>query len=408
MVQLVLELIGLGFGLAAAVYLLLNVLLGIEVFAALLTSRQPSAADSSESPGAPESLAAFRVLVPAHNEAAGIGTTLQNLLQEVDDPQQICVIADNCTDETAAIAREYNVQVLERTDAELRGKGYALDFGLQHIEAASDSPPDVVVMVDADCHVADGTLAAIAQRAAASNRPVQAVYRMASPPNPSPKDGVSAFAFTVKNRVRAGGLSSLGMPILLGGTGMAFPWQALQQVEVASGHIVEDMKLGIDLAIAGYPPTLATDYVVTGQLPSSEDAATSQRTRWEHGHLESLTTYVPQLLVAAVRQRRLGLLMLALDLAIPPLSLWVAIGAGLAVATAIMAIAAGVMWPAIVQAIACGVLVAAIGVAALKWRPPELSLMQLLSIPFYVLWKLPIYLKFLVSPQKDWVRTERD
>ncbi|MEL7084947.1 MAG: glycosyltransferase family 2 protein [Cyanobacteria bacterium J06597_1] len=403
-----LELIGLGFGLAAAVYLLLNVLLGIEVFAALLTSRQPSAADSSESPGAPESLAAFRVLVPAHNEAAGIGTTLQNLLQEVDDPQQICVIADNCTDETAAISREYNVQVLERTDAELRGKGYALDFGLQHIEAASDSPPDVVVMVDADCHVSDGTLAAIAERAAVSNRPVQAVYRMASPPNPSPKDGVSAFAFTVKNRVRAGGLSSLGMPILLGGTGMAFPWQALQQVEVASGHIVEDMKLGIDLAIAGYPPTLATDYVVTGQLPSSEDAATSQRTRWEHGHLESLTTYVPQLLVAAVRQRRLGLLMLALDLAIPPLSLWVAIGVGLAVATAIMAIAAGVMWPAIVQTIACGVLVAAIGVAALKWRPPELSLMQLLSIPFYVLWKLPIYLKFLVSPQKDWVRTERD
>ena len=168
------------------------------------------------------------------------------------------------------------------------------------------------------------------------------------------------------------------------------------------------MKLGIDLAIAGYPPTLATDYVVTGQLPSSEEAATSQRTRWEHGHLESLTTYVPHLLAAAVRQRRLGLLVLALDLAIPPLSLWVAIGAGLAVATAIIATTAGVVWPAIVQAIACGVLVAAIGVAALKWRPPELSLMQLLSIPFYVLWKLPIYLKFLVSPQKDWVRTERD
>ncbi|MEM9568308.1 MAG: glycosyltransferase family 2 protein [Cyanobacteria bacterium P01_E01_bin.34] len=408
MLQLVLELIGIGLGLAAAFFLLLNVLLGIEVLAALLLSDQHSAMEISGVLNVPESQSVFKVLVPAHNEASGIGFTLQNLLNEVSNPQQICVIADNCTDETAAIAREYNVQVLERTDTEMRGKGYALDFGLQHLEAKSDSPPDVVVMVDADCQVTAGTLAAIAERAAVNNRPVQAVYRMASPPNPSPKDGVSAFAFTVKNRVRAGGLSSLGMPILLGGTGMAFPWQALQQVEMASGHIVEDMKLGIDLAIAGYPPTLATDYVVTGQLPSSEEAATNQRTRWEHGHLESLTTYVPQLLSAAVKQRRMGLLVLALDLAIPPLSLWVTIGIGLAIATAIVATAAGMLWPAIVQLLACGVLVIAIGVAALKWRPAELSLMQLLRIPFYILWKLPIYLKFLVSPQKDWVRTERD
>ena len=399
-----LGLIGIGLGLAASLYLLFNVLLGVEVLAAFL-STTPSLDEETA-----DSQTTFRVLVPAHNEATGIGSTLQDLLREVRDPQQIYVIADNCTDETAAIAREHGVQVFERTDRELMGKGYALDFGLKQLASAAlpDTLPDVVVIVDADCQVSDGTIAAIAHRAAASNRPVQAVYRMASPPNPSPKDGVSAFAFTVKNRVRAGGLSALGMPILLGGTGMAFPWQSLQQVDVASGHIVEDMKLGIDLAIAGYPPTLATDYVVTGQLPSSEAAATSQRTRWEHGHLESLTAYVPQLLVSAVRQKRLGLLVLALDLAIPPLSLWVVIGVVLSLAVSMLAIAGGVVWPLVVQAIAIGLLVTAIGVAALRWRPAELSLTQLLSIPVYVLWKVPIYLKFLVSPQKAWVRTERD
>ena len=393
------EIIGLGVGLGALAYLALNLLLGVEVLAALCSQRNASSAiNLASEPN-------IKILIPAHNESSGIGHTLQGLIAEVNSPQQICVIADNCTDETATIAREYGVLVLERNDLEQLGKGYALDFGLKHLES---DPPDVIVMVDADCQVSKGSIQAIANRAAATNRPVQAVYRMASPPSPSPKDGVSAFAFTVKNRVRAGGLSSLGMPILLGGTGMAFPWKTLQQVEIASGHIVEDMKLGIDLAIAGYPPTLAVDSLVTGQLPSSDAAATSQRTRWEHGHLESLTTYVPQLVKAAFRQKRWGLLVLALDLAIPPLSLWVMVGAVLTAIAALLAIAGNVLWPLTIQAAADGMLVMSVLVAWLKWRPAELSLVQLLSIPIYILWKIPIYFKFLASPQKTWVRTERD
>lgn len=401
MVQVVLGVIAIGIGLAAAIYLLLNLILGGEILAALVSDDQ-SQIDGSQN----SSRVTYNVLVPAHNEASCIEATLTGLLQEVSSPQQICVIADNCTDSTASIARRHGVRVFERTNTELVGKGYALDFGLRHL--AAGSPPEVIVMVDADCQVSPGSIQAIAQRAAIGNRPVQAVYCMASPPNPSPKDGVSAFAFTVRNRVRAGGLSSLGLPILLGGTGMAFPWQALQQVDIASGHIVEDMKLGIDLAIAGYTPTLATDYSVTGQLPSSEEAATSQRTRWEHGHLESLTTYVPQLLAAAIRQRRLGLVVLALDLAIPPLSLWVMIGVVLTIAAATLVLEGGVLWPLILQLCASGLLVGSIGLAAIKWLPAELSLLQLLSVPLYVLWKIPIYLKFFGAPQKEWVRTERD
>ena len=389
---LVTEIIGLGVGLGAVAYLVLNLLLGVEVLAALCSQRNASLAiNLASEPN-------IKILIPAHNESSGIGHTLQGLIAEVNSPQQICVIADNCTDETATIAREYGVLVLERNDLEQLGKGFALDFGLKYLES---DPPDVIVMVDADCQVSKGSIQAIANRAAATNRPVQAVYRMASPPSPSPKDGVSAFAFTVKNRVRAGGLSSLGMPILLGGTGMAFPWKTLQQVEIASGHIVEDMKLGIDLAIAGYPPTLAVDSLVTGQLPSSDAAATSQRTRWEHGHLESLTTYVPQLVKAAFQQKRWGLLVLALDLAIPPLSLWGMVGAVLTAIAAILAIAGNVLWPFTIQAAADGMLVMSVLVAWLKWRPAELSLAQLLSIPIYILWKIPIYFKFLASPQKN-------
>ncbi|MEO0984953.1 MAG: glycosyltransferase [Cyanobacteria bacterium J06639_14] len=344
-------------------------------------------------------------MIPAHNEASGIEETLKSLLPEVKSPEQICVIADNCNDETATLARQLGLQVLERSDTSKFGKGYALDFGLQYL---AQNPPEVVVIVDADCQVSPGTLSTIAQEAAVLNRPVQAEYRMALPTHPAARDRVSAFALIFKNCVRAKGLSRLGFPILLGGTGMAFPWESLQTVNLASSHIVEDMKLGIDLAIAGYSPTLAPEAQVTSQLPSNDSAATSQRTRWEHGHLQVLTTYVPQLIKAVFKQRRLGLLVMALDLAIPPLALWVLTGFALTLLTGGLALLANIAWPFAIQGVADVLLVLAILSAWMKWGRAELPLAQLLAIPLYVLWKIPIYLKFLIKPEQSWIRTERD
>ncbi|MEL6381797.1 MAG: glycosyltransferase, partial [Cyanobacteria bacterium J06626_18] len=267
---------------------------------------------------------------------------------------------------------------------------------------------EVVVMVDADCRVSPGTIQQIALAAHTNSHPVQAVYRMEQPPEPSLRDRLSAFAFIVKNRVRAGGLSQLGVPIMLGGTGMAFPWQALQSVELASGHIVEDMKLGIDLAIAGYIPTLSLESEVVGILPDDEAAATSQRTRWEHGHLQVLTTYVPKLLGQALRQRRLDLLTLAVDLAIPPLALWSLLGLALTTVTGVAALLGVTSLPFHIQLFAGCALVSAILFAWLVWGRQELSFSQLLAIPSYILWKIPMYLKVLIDPQKSWVRTKRN
>ena len=82
------------------------------------------------------------------------------------------LIADNCTDETAAIARQLGATVIERQDTENQGKGYALDYGIQYL--ATD-PPDIVVLVDADCIVHEGAIAKLAQRANTSKRPTQAI-----------------------------------------------------------------------------------------------------------------------------------------------------------------------------------------------------------------------------------------
>lgn len=200
----------------------------------------------------------------------------------------------------------------------------------------------------------------------------------------------------------------MGLPCLLTGTGMAFPWSAIANAELASGNIVEDMQLALDLAIAGYPPVFCQEARVTGSLPRQENAAKQQRTRWEHGQLQTQLTQVPRLLKAFVQQKRFDLFALALDMCIPPLSLlvmmWAAVTAG-----ALLAGSLGASWiPAMILALEGFLVLVSIVGAWAKFGRAELPAKALLSVPFYILWKIPLYLAFLVRPQTKWIRTERD
>lgn len=362
-------------------------------------SRLPQASEETL-----EASTSLVVLVPAHNEAAGIVPILQGIQLQLRPQDTLLVVADNCTDDTATLARATGARVVERWDPQHRGKGYALDCGLS---ALADAPPEVVVLMDADCQVVSGTLPQLAARALASGCPTQAIYLFDVPDSPGSKALISAFAIKVKNLVRPLGLAQLGFPSLLFGTGMAFPWPVLQSVDIASGHIVEDMKLGFDAAIAGHPPLFCPTVQVAGQLPSAQSATSSQRTRWEHGHLQVLKTYLPLLLWQGLKQRRFDLLALGLDLSVPPLSLLVILWLG-AMLIAMMTGSIGLGWhPAVVLGIAGGLLLTAITVAWVRFARADISLFRLLSIGMYILWKIPLYLKFVVKPQSSWIRTER-
>jgi cellulose synthase/poly-beta-1,6-N-acetylglucosamine synthase-like glycosyltransferase len=345
------------------------------------------------------------ILVPAHNEAAEIATTLEILLGELTPADRLVVIADNCTDDTAAIARSYGVKAIEREDLQHRGKGYALDYGLQFL---ADDLPEVVVVIDADTHVERGTIDRIATLAHASGRPVQATYLLRPPERRTTKSEVSAFAFMFKNLVRPQGLARIGLPCLLQGTGMAFPRSSIRRVSWASGNIVEDIQLGLDLAVAGHPPLFCEDVKVTGVLPQLERAANSQRTRWEHGHLQTLLTQAPRLCAAALQQRRFDLVAMALDLCVPPLSLLVLMWSVAMVIAAILG-AIGISWlPAAILSMGGLLLLLSIVMAWVRFGRRELSLATLLTVPGYALGKISIYLAFLTKPQTEWIRTERD
>ncbi|MBD2430897.1 MULTISPECIES: glycosyltransferase family 2 protein [Fischerella] len=346
------------------------------------------------------------VLVPAHNEEVVIRSTLEKLMPALKAQDRLIVIADNCSDATAEIARSLGATVIERHDSICKGKGYALDYGLRFIEF---EPPDVVVIIDADCTVYPGAIAQLSECAIATNRPVQATYLMLRQKNSqSSKDLVSQFSIIIKNLVRPLGSTRLGMPCLLYGTGMAFPWSVIRSVNLASGHIVEDLKLGLDLTIAGHKPLFCLEAKVTGYLPQQLQAAKTQRTRWEHGHLQIMQTYVPLLLQEAVNQKRLDLLASALDLCVPPLSLLVMIWSVLMTCSLLFGVLTGV-WIPVIMVICSGLCVLmSIFIAWSKFAYQDLPLHELLTIPFYIFWKIPVYFNFLVQPQSLWIRTERD
>ncbi|NMG46092.1 glycosyltransferase [Aromatoleum toluvorans] len=345
------------------------------------------------------------VLVPAHDEALGIAATVDGIRAQLAAGDRVVVVADNCSDDTAALAVAAGAEVVVRDDRQRRGKGYALDFGMRYLEAA---PPEVVAIVDADCRLGDGALDRLARSCGASGRPVQALYLMHAPDGAGLKTRIAEFAWALKNRMRPLGFARLGLPCQLMGSGMAFPWATLRAAELASGHIVEDLKLGLDLTRAGRPPLFVPEARVHSEFPRSTDGLRSQRTRWEHGHLAMIVDEAPRLLRSAFACRDLRLAALAFDLCVPPLALLTLAVVAVFALTGALAVASGPLLPLALAGLACALLGAAVLLGWLGCGRHIVSFADLVRAPLYALSKIPLYLRFLVHRQVDWVRSRRD
>jgi cellulose synthase/poly-beta-1,6-N-acetylglucosamine synthase-like glycosyltransferase len=343
------------------------------------------------------------VLVPAHNEEIGIAATVAALRLQLLGADRLVVIADNCTDGTVAAAREAGAEVVERNDPERRGKGYALDFGLRHIEA---SPPDIVVCIDADTRALPGSIEFLIRTAQHTNQPTQGAFTD-SPKMRGPREQWSAFALTLKNLVRPRGLDRLGLPCLLTGSGMAFPWSVIRKVGLANGSIVEDMHFGVDLALAGHPPVFCGEARFESDDAPTAAAMIVRRTRWEHGHVSTLLGKAPRLLLAGLIGLRPRLAALALELSVPPLSLLLLLLTALLAISLGWFVAGGSPLPALM--LSAGLLAGAASVVAAWWKFGRalLAPTTLFLLPVYVLWKVPIYLRLATAPERKWVRTQR-
>jgi cellulose synthase/poly-beta-1,6-N-acetylglucosamine synthase-like glycosyltransferase len=342
-------------------------------------------------------------LVPAHNESANILATLADINKQLQERDRLVVVADNCNDDTAGVAAAAGAEVVERHDTERIGKGYALDFGLVRLAA---DPPEIVIIVDADCRLAERAIEELASTCAATHRPVQALYLMSPPSQSSINYAAAEFAWRIKNWIRPLGLRALGLPCQLVGTGMAFPWDVIRKANIADGNIVEDLKLGLALAQFGKPPVFCPTAIVNSEFSASVTGARTQRMRWEHGHMAIIGT-VPQLLYRALTQHNWPLLALALDIAVPPLALLVLLVLAVT-ALAGIAVGKGCSPTALfISAADLATLGLAVFIVWLRHGRDLLPLPRLFLLVPFVVGKLPLYLRSLFRRQTRWIRTDR-
>ncbi len=355
---------------------------------------------------APENLSTV-ILIPAHNEESVIAKTLLSLKGQVTEKDRIIVIADNCTDDTENIVRRLGVEIVAREDMTELGKGYALGFGIEYIQKTETSP-DALVIIDADCTVTSGLIRVLAATSVKMKRPVQALYLMLSNADKGISQKIAEFAWMVKNKVRPAGYKKLGLPCQLQGSGMAFPWCIVSVDKFKSGNIVEDLELGVQFTIEGFPPFFYPEVVVSSYFPLDSEGEKSQRKRWEHGHLVTSAKLVPKLIKKSIRFSDFNSAALAADLLVPPLALFAILLFALNSICLWYGLAKDDISPFFISMLLITIFSAEILLAWYYFAREIIGMKQLLYVPVYIINKVPMYLLLLVKRQVGWVKTSRN
>lgn len=337
------------------------------------------------------------VVMPAHNEAESIAATLADIGREArrDGRCSVHVIADNCSDDTARVARATGAHVLERNDATLRGKGHALDFAFQRL-VSSDA--EWFIVIDADSRLAPGFLDAM--RTAMGHKltgALQAAYL--GRPASGLRGRLSRLAQIGYNLVRNQGRARLGASSAILGNGFALHRETLARVPYRAGSVVEDLEYQLRLNEADIPVCYVPEARITGEVASSSDGARIQRNRWEGGRLRMAIDHLPTLAGRLLRGET-RLLEPCADLALLPVGLQVMLATAAAAGGALGAFAAGT----------CAAAVALYLIAIA--RSGEITLRDagaLAGAPFYLAWKLLLLPSTLLTSRRNatWVRTPR-
>ena len=251
-------------------------------------------AGGRKSPEVPPAATTFAVLIPAHNEEAALPAALASLAAQdyPADCVRVYVVADNCTDRTAEVA---GAAGLVRADAERRGKGYALAFGLDRV---LKDAPDVVLILDADCEVNPAALRELDAAFVAGADAVQCAVR-----SRNADDGPAGYVAAVGaafDRASAAGRARLGLGVPLRGTGMAFRRDVLTRVPWDAFGPVEDAEYAARLREAGVRVRFAGGAVVACDAPAAVADLCRQRRRWRAaaGFFSSKPLVLAELLAA--------------------------------------------------------------------------------------------------------------
>jgi hypothetical protein len=360
----------------------------------------PGAAAEASPPALP-----LVVLVPAHDEEAGIGATLASLAacEHPGGRRRTIVIADNCTDATAECAREAGVEVWERTDPNQRGKGFALAWALERL-FAEPTPPAAIVFVDADCTVSANLLSAVDSHLRAGAKAIQVDY-VAGNPEDSHVSALRFGAFALADTVRFLGKQRLSLSSGLVGTGMAFTRELLETTPWDTTGLVEDGEYHMRIVLAGERAEFVPEAWVSQAVPTSLGASAQQQARWEAGRLDLVKRWSVRLAASGLRQRDPVQLHAAIESLVPPQSVIAAGSAGSALAG--LALRSRLLL-ALSLATVAGQLAFVLGGLRLV-RAPASVYRALATAPALIVGKMALYARMASGRgPRAWVRTTRE
>ena len=338
------------------------------------------------------------VLVPAHNEENDIGDCVASILacEAGSHEVTIVVIADNCTDATAARASSAGARVLERQDAVRQGKGYALDHAFSILLPESH---DAFLIVDADTVVEANFIQATARLFSQGVEALQCSY-LVSNPDESIRARFMSVAWLAFNILRLRGREYWALSVGILGDGFGLSRETLKQVPFDAGSIAEDLEYHLRLVRMGLRVRYCEDTTVWSAAPAQGRAAAGQSARWEGGRFRMIREQAPGLALEILKGRW-RLLEPLLELLLLPLVLHVFLLLCLMLVPFPLARTLALVGLGIVGFHVC----AALYVGRAGWR----DALVLLWAPLYMLWKFTIGQRILKSARAGavWQRTDR-
>lgn len=245
----------------------------------------------------------FAIVVAAHNEEAVVGNIVRNL-KAIDYPEElfdIFVVADNCSDNTATIARESGAIAYERYDDKNRGKGFALNWMFKKIFSL-DNKYDAFCVFDADNLVSPNFLKEMNNHLCSGHKVVQG-YLDSKNPSDSIIAGSYAITYWLNNRLFQLARYYLGLNCAIGGTGFTVSSDILKKFGWEATSLTEDLEFSIKLALKDYRIYWSHEVIVYDEKPLTMAQSWRQRKRWMQGQSDCACRYLKALLVKAVKDR---------------------------------------------------------------------------------------------------------
>ena len=242
----------------------------------------------------------FMAIIPAHNEQEVIENLVESLKNQNYNKElyDIYVIADNCTDNTARVARNAGAIVYERYDETKKTKGYALDWFLQQ-KIKEDAPYDAICVFDADNIVDKNFLKAMNKKLCQGEEVVQGYRDIKNPTDNWITSGYALFYWTM-HRFYHLARYNLGLSPLLNGTGFMVKFDIIKENNGwKTVTLTEDIEFSLQRILKGKRLGWATDAIVYDEQPTGFKQSWSQRSRWTVGHMQCIKEYTGKLAEAA-------------------------------------------------------------------------------------------------------------